>query len=112
MRAYKYMLLYPVYDEKREHIEQIVELKHPLIADWTNDLSKTSVNSQPQTAKRPFVGGLNSLDMDAPVASLNELYITDSIIDSLAITEVLQKPAISITSVDALTPYVSIYCIA
>jgi hypothetical protein len=85
--VYQSKLLFPAYDEN-EVIQDILLLRP------SND--KNSENEGSDLGKN-MVYCLDSIDNKS-----NEIFITDTLIDSLALTDVLGKPSIVIKSVECL----------
>ena len=88
MRAYQTKLLYPVYDEN-DVIQDVYLLNGSELNQDENLLNKTSYCQECLDSK------------------WNQIYITDRIIDSLTLIDVLEQPAIVIKSVESLNFKVS-----
>ena len=88
VRAYQTKLLYPVYDEN-DVIQDVYLLNGSELNQDENLLNKTSYCQECLDSK------------------WNQIYITDRIIDSLTLIDVLEQPAIVIKSVESLNFKVS-----
>ena len=92
LRIFDKKILVPIYDEDSIMID-VIELK--------TDSSQDNVSLK----KKKFIFNHEAFNKKS-----NEIFITDQIINSIALTEALNKPCLAINSTECLTPKVCIFC--